>query len=180
MPCFQLLCKPYQVVHLLYATAFTDYDPLPKGNYHFGNYHINYQSDQRKKFIFNGGIRLGTFYNGKIQQYIAGIRFRAQPWGNFGVDFEQNDLKFPDPYGKASLFLIAPRIEINFNNSIFWTTFIQYNTQNDNININSRFQWRYKPMSDLFVVYTDNYFSDPFLKNRNRALVFKLNYWLNL
>ena len=169
-----------QVVRLLYPTAFTDYDPLPKGNYHYGNYNARYQSDQRKRFIFNAGIRLGSFYNGNIHQYIAGIRFRAQPWGNFGVEFEQNDLKFPDPYGKASLFLVAPRIEINFSNSIFWTTFIQYNTQNDNININSRFQWRYKPMSDLFVVYTDNYFSDPFLKNRNRALVFKLNYWLNL
>jgi len=169
-----------QVVHLLYPTAFTDYDPLPKGNYQFGNYHIKYQSDQRKKFIFNTGIRLGSFYNGNIHQYIAGIRFRAQPWGNFGVEFEQDYLKFPEPYGKASLFLVAPRIEINFSNSLFWTTFIQYNTQENNININSRFQWRYKPMSDLFVVYTDNYFSDPFLKNRNRALVFKLNYWLNL
>lgn len=169
-----------QVVHLLYATSFTDYDPLPKGNYQFGNYSVRYQSDQRKKISFNAGLRLGSFYNGNIHQYIAGILFRAQPWGNFGVDFEQNDLKFPDPYGKASLFLVAPRIEINFSNNIFWTTFIQYNTQNDNININSRLQWRYKPMSDLFVVYTDNYFSEPFLKNRNRALVFKLNYWLNL
>jgi hypothetical protein len=41
-------------------------------------------------------------------------------------------------------------------------------------------QWRFKPMSDLFLVYTDNYFTDPFMKNKNRAIVFKLNYWLNL
>jgi hypothetical protein len=169
-----------QVIHLLYPTSFTDYDPLPKGNYHFGNYSVRFASDGRKKFIYSAGVRLGSFYNGDIQQYIASIRFRAQPWGNFGVDFEQNELTFPDPHGKASLFLIAPRIEINFSNNLFWTTFIQYNTQNENININSRFQWRYKPMSDLFVVYTDNYFSAPFLKNRNWALVFKLNYWLNL
>jgi hypothetical protein len=167
-------------VHLLFPTSFTDYDPLPKGTYHYGNYHLRYQSDGRKKFIYNAGVRFGTFYNGTIHQYTAGIKYRAQPWGNFGVDFEQDDLKFPDPYGKAILFLIAPRIEINFSNSIFWTTFIQYNTQENNININSRFQWRFKPMSDLFIVYTDNYFSDPFLKNRNRALVFKLNYWFNL
>lgn len=169
-----------QEVHLLFPTSFTDYDPLPKGTYHYGNYSAKYQSDERKKFIFNGGIRRGSFYNGTIHQYTAGFKYRAQPWGNFGVEFEQDDLKFPSPYGKAILFLIAPRIEINFSNSLFWTTFIQYNTQEHNININSRIQWRYKPMSDLFVVYTDNYFSDPFLKNRNRALVFKLNYWLNL
>ncbi len=35
-------------------------------------------------------------------------------------------------------------------------------------------------MSDLFVVYTDNYFTDPFFKNKKRALVFNLNYWLDL
>ena len=168
------------MVHLLFPTSFTDDVPLPKGTYHFGNYSIKYQSDVRKKFVFNGGIRRGSFYNGNIHQYVAGFKYRAQPWGNFGVEFEQDDLRFPSPYGKAILFLIAPRIEINFSTSIFWTTFIQYNTQERNININSRFQWRYKPMSDLFIVYTDNYFSDPFLKNRNRALVFKLNYWLNL
>jgi len=55
---------------------------------------------------------------------------------------------------------------------------MQYNT--NNFNINSRFQWRYKPMSDIFLVYTDNYFSTPFFTNKNRALVFKMNYWLNL
>ena len=50
----------------------------------------------------------------------------------------------------------------------------------NNMNINSRLQYRFKPMSDLFLVYTDNYFTSPLFKSRNRALVFKLNYWLNL
>lgn len=54
------------------------------------------------------------------------------------------------------------------------------NTQINNFNINSRLQWRYLPMSDLFIVYTDNYYSDPFMKNKNRGIVFKLNYWLTL
>jgi predicted porin len=141
---------------------------------------MEYESDGRKKFIIEAGFKTGGFYNGTLQQYQLELRYRVQPWGNFGINFEQNELSFPDPYGKESIFLIAPRVEINFSNNMFWTTFIQYNTQRNNININSRFQWRYKPMSDLFLVYTDNYFSEPFLKNRNRALVFKLNYWLNL
>lgn len=169
-----------QKVHLLFATSFTEDNPLPKGNYRFSNFSLKYSSDKRTAFNTVIGIRAGDFYNGSIQQYLLELKYRVQPWANFSVAFEQNHLKFPAPYGKASLFLVAPRVEINFSNSIFWTTFIQYNTQRNNININSRFQWRYKPMSDLFVVYTDNYFSDPFMKNRNRALVFKLNYWLNL
>jgi len=34
----------------------------------------------------------------------------------------------------------------------------------------------YRPASDLFVVYTDNYLNLPF-GIRNRAFVIKLNYW---
>jgi len=40
-------------------------------------------------------------------------------------------------------------------------------------------QWRYKPASDLFLVYTDNYFPAP-ISVRNRAVVLKFTYWWNL
>jgi hypothetical protein len=71
-------------------------------------------------------------------------------------------------------------VEYNFNTKVSWTTFLQYNTQANNFNINSRFQYRFKPMSDLYLVYTDNYFTTPFMQNKNRAIVLKVNYWLNL
>ncbi|MEM9723673.1 MAG: hypothetical protein AAGA10_30705 [Bacteroidota bacterium] len=88
-------------------------------------------------------------------------------------------MEFPDPYGEENLLLLSPRFEVNFTRNLFWTTFLQFNTQNDNFNINSRLQWRYKPMSDLFIVYTDNYAVEMW-GPKNRALVLKLNYWLNL
>jgi hypothetical protein len=110
----------------------------------------------------------------------AGITWRVQPWGNFSLNLENASIRFPSPYGSTDLLLLAPRIEVNFSNNLFWTTFLQLNTQNNNFNINSRLQWRFKPMSDVFLVYTDNYFTDPLFKNRNRAIVFKMNYWLNL
>lgn len=165
---------------LLFASRFTNGDPLPPGAYNYNQLEAEFSSDNRKTLFFEGSIKTGNFFNGTIQQYVAGVTLRKQPWGNFTMNFEKNILKFPAPYGNTDLFLISPRVEINFSNSIFWTTFFQYNTQRNNFNINSRFQWRFKPMSDLFLVYTDNYFSDPFLKNKNRALVFKLNYWLNI
>jgi hypothetical protein len=35
-------------------------------------------------------------------------------------------------------------------------------------------------MSGFFLVYTDNCFTPPFIKNKNRSIVFKLNFWLTL
>ncbi len=169
-----------QEQQILFPIGFTDEDPLPAGRYEFNQYGIGYESDSRKNISWYVEGLVGGFYNGTYQQMSAGITLRKQPWLTIDFNAEYNRLKFPEPFGSTDLFLLAPRIEINFSTSIFWTTFIQYNTQNNNFNINSRLQWRYKPMSDLFLVYTDNYFADPFLKSQNRSLVFKLNYWLNM
>jgi hypothetical protein len=169
----------HYVVNLLYPFTFIDGQPLPAGIYKYDEAKIGFQTDQRRLFSLKGGIAYGSFYNGTRKQYTLGIKFRAQPWGNFSVNFEQNALAFPDPYGADNLFLINPRIEINFSRSLFWTTFLQYNTQEDNFNINSRIQWHFQPMSDLYIVYTDNYAVE-FWGPKYRALVIKLNYWFNL
>jgi hypothetical protein len=47
------------------------------------------------------------------------------------------------------------------------------------MNLNTRLQWRYKPASDFYFVYTDNYLPDNFMV-KTRALVFKLTYWWNV
>ncbi len=167
-------------VRLLFATLFTEKVPLPPGKYLYSQYNAEYESDTRKKIVYSASIRQGKFYSGDYQRYAGSITYRAQPWGNFSLHIESNIIKFGEPYGNAELFLLSPRMEINFSNSLFWTTFIQYNTQRDNFNINSRLQWRFKPMSDIYLVYTDNYYADPFLKNKNKAIVFKANYWFNL
>jgi len=166
---------------LIFATAFTDGEPLPPAAYRYQRGGLMYQSDARKSFAVEGGVEVGGFYNGTLTRYGGGLTYRVQPWGNFNLGLEQNNLRLPDPYGSTDLTLINQRTEINFSNKLFWTTFLQYNTQQENFNINSRLQWRFAPMSDLFLVYTDNYLDSPFLQtNRNRGVVLKLNYWLTL
>jgi hypothetical protein len=167
-------------VHLLYPISFTGETPLPVGIYNYSNAFVNYRSDFRKPVSFFTNMGFGGFYNGTNQSFRAGFTIRKLPHLNFDLNFQYNNLRFPDVYGSTELFLISQRTEINFSTKIFWTTFLQYNTQRNNLNINSRLQYRFKPMSDLFLVYTDNYFTDPLFKSRSRALVFKLNYWLNL
>ncbi len=169
----------HNMVNLLFPFTFLDDVPLPAGIYIYGRAQIRLHTDQRRLFSLMGGLTYGKFYNGKQAQYTIGVKFRAQPWGNFSLNFEQNDLEFPDPYGKGRLLLISPRIEFNFSRNLFWTTFLQYNTQDDNFNINSRFQWRFHPLSDLYIVYTDNYAVE-FWGPKQRALAIKLNYWFNL
>ena len=77
-------------------------------------------------------------------------------------------------------------MDLTLSRSVFFTSYLQYNSQYKNVNINTRFQWRFKPVSDLFIVYTDNYFysfenAGPYsnFTPKNRAFVIKLTYWFN-
>ncbi len=164
-------------INLPFPIDFTDGEPIPAQNYQYTNFSIGGRTDGRKALSAEATFGYGGFFNGTLTRYELGLLYRRQPWGNFGLNFNLNNLDMPEPYTSEKLFLIAPRIEVNFSRSIYWTTFLQYNTQSDNFNVNSRLQWRFKPMSDLFIVYTDNYLTENPWQATSRALVFKLNYW---
>jgi Domain of unknown function (DUF5916)/Carbohydrate family 9 binding domain-like len=167
-------------VNLPFATDFLGEGvPLPPKNYKMASINIEYAADRRKKLSWNVSLTQGGFYDGSKTTFKGGINYRLQPLGNFGLDAQYNRLRFGAPYKSGELWLMSSKIELNFSQNLFWTTFFQYNTQSKNFNINSRIQWRFKPMSDVFLVYTDNYLPESFQKV-NRALVFKVNYWLNL
>jgi len=138
-----------------------------------------YTSDQRYKFTYQLGGSIGSFYNGENINANGLVSYRFQPYGSFSVKFDYNDISLPAGFGKEKLFLIGPKLDVTFTDKIFLTTFVQYNDLSENVNINSRVQWRFKPASDFFIVYTENYLSENF-KNKNRALVVKFTYWLNI
>ncbi|MEP2670173.1 MAG: DUF5916 domain-containing protein [Cyclobacteriaceae bacterium] len=173
-----------------YTFLLDDFDPARKDNniflaagtnYTYKRATWEYSSNTRKTVFYNFNGAVGEFFNGKIFNLNGNINYRIRPIFNFSVDYNYNRLRMPEGYNDADLFLVGPRFEFTFTRNLFFTSLIQYNNQLDNINLNARFQWRYKPVSDFFLVYTDNYFTSPvFLGARNRAIVFKLTYWLNL
>jgi len=167
-------------LNLLYPISFTSGTPLPSGYYQFNQLQMMYISDVRKLFGVESMLTLGQFYNGSIQGASVGVSWKSQPHLKLSLRAELNKIELPKPYGTNNLVLLSPKIDWNFSTSLFWTTFMQYNTQQNNININSRLQYRFKPMSDFFLVYTDNYYTDPIFKNKNRAIIFKFSYWFNL
>lgn len=165
----------------------TDGQELPADTKYWYNFVVaRFSSDQRQPFFFELSTNSGQYYNGTRLNLEGSLTYRFQPYGFISMDFEYNRIKLPDPYNDANLYLVGPKLDITFSKSLFWTTFIQYNSQINNMNINTRFQWRYAPVSDLFIVYTDNYYADvtdrfiDFNRPKARALVVKLTYWLNL
>lgn len=169
-----------------FVRLLDDFDPthisdyyLPAGSeYNYGGAFINYVSTRKTLFNWSAEAAKGSFYSGKIQ-YIQGVLgYRFQPYVNMSLNFNYTDMDLGQPFEHTKLWLVGPKLDVTFTDKIFWSTFVQYNEQMDNMNINMRLQWRYQPVSDIFVVYTDNYIPGSWT-SRNRAIVLKMTYWLN-
>ncbi len=172
-----------------YDYLFSDFDPtrseegepLPADTaYTFSEYGISYRSDQRKAFNFNTEVKYGSFYNGTKFTIENELNWRAQPIFNASMILNFNAIRLPDPYPSKNIWLISPKLDFTFTKTLFWTSFIQYNSQGENLGINSRLQWRFAPLSDLFIVYNDNYISTDNFSPRYRSFNLKLTYWLNI
>ena len=160
---------------------------LPIGDYYSRMWAIGYTSSQRNNV--NGAFQFskGKYFGGKATFVEGSIGYRYQPYGVFSIDYNYSKITLPKPYNSVDYWLIGPRAELSFSKSVFFSTFFQYNTQTNNTNINSRLQWRFRPVSDIFLVYTDNYFAENipnyYIKAwmpKNRTLILKMTYWLNV
>ena len=170
-----------------YVYLFSNFDPTRSGgaplaagtDYSYQNVLVEYRSNPRKKLNVGVVGEFGEYFTGSIQRITSQTGLRLGYLANISMNFNYARIRLPQPQRDADLILVGPRIDLTLTKDLFWTTFVQYNSQIDNLNINTRIQWRYAPVSDFFLVYTDNYFPGDFLP-KQRSLVFKLNYWLNL
>ncbi|AFK01797.1 putative membrane associated hydrolase [Emticicia oligotrophica DSM 17448] len=170
-----------------YTYLFNDFDALrsnrtlpslKKGtSYTYYNFSANYVSDLRKKFSVNFQPLIGQYYDGSIVSMVGTASYRFQPYGFLSVNFSYNDIHLST--GSNKVYLFGPKFDLTFSKSLFWTSYVQYNSQIKNVNVNSRLQWRFAPVSDFFLVYTDNYNSEAWMP-KNRAILAKVTYWLNL
>lgn len=170
-----------------YIELLSPFDPTRSGKetlnagstHHWNAYMFNYISKPQSMFTYSVGGRFGGYYEGGNRtSLISELGYRFQPYVSLSSSLSYNHIHLPAPWNNTEFWLIGSEVDITFTNKLFFATLCQYNEQSKNFNLNSRFQWRYKPASDLFLVYTNNYLIDP-LVGRNWSLTLKFTYWFN-
>ncbi|MFH0757553.1 MAG: DUF5916 domain-containing protein [Bacteroidota bacterium] len=152
---------------------------LPAGEeFNWTEVALTYNSNQRQLLTYMVSGRYGGFFNGTRLSFSTELNYRIQPYGSLSMVLSYNRILLPLPYSSKDLVLVGPRLDITFTDKLFFTTFVQYNNQIDNVNVNMRFQWRFAPVSDLFIVYTENAFPEQF-RTKDRGIAIKLSYWIN-
>jgi hypothetical protein len=68
-----------------------------------------------------------------------------------GMEAEQNYARLPQ--GNFVQRLWQPQFAFAWNTNIVRTSFVQYDTESENLETNTRLRWTIKPGRDLFVVW---------------------------
>jgi len=155
-------------------------DSLQTGNVsHWRNAELSYFSQPQRIYTYDFTLDYGGYYdNGKKTSLAFDFGYRFQPIVNIAWSTTISDIQLPQPWGNNTFLLIGPKVDVTFTNKFFLTGYYQYNQQGRDFDINTRLQYRFRPASDFFIVYTDDYLPRPF-NVKSRMLVFKVTYWLN-
>ena len=158
----------------------TGKDSLEAGTKHHWNaLRLYYESKPQSMFTYTLSSYLGGYYaDGNRFNISSELGYRFQPYVSLSGNLSYNYISLTEPWNITKFWLIGSEVDITFTNKLFFTTLFQYNEQTKNFNLNSRFQWRYKPASDLYIVYTNNHLLAPYT-GRTWSLTLKLTYWFN-
>ena len=148
-----------------------DYLILP-GAYQNSAARFGINSDYTRNFYGSVNFQTGSFYGGERQRFGMRTGYRILPLLNLELNYEYNALSFGER-GNQGLHLLGLSTEVFFNNRLNWTTYVQYNEQADNLNINSRLQWEYRPLSFVYLVFSDNY--SELVGRKNWGITLKVN-----
>lgn len=137
----------------------------------------SFTSNRRAHFWYEFDMSLGDYFQGSRFRMDVTLNYRFQPYINFNLQMSRVRVRLPEPYSSNSFNVITPGIRASLSKSLFVYVVGQYTEQFNNLNLNMRLQWRFKPVSDLFLIYAANHATEAFAITQ-RSFTFKINYLL--
>lgn len=125
---------------------------LPPGNYDFTRWRIEVQSSPHR--VLQGGTTtwFGKFYDGHLIQQENYVKF-APPEAHWQaeIDLENDFARLREGSFVQRLWQLKGAYSWNPNLSL--SSFIQYDTESQNVGVNTRLRWTIRPGNDFFVVW---------------------------
>ena len=131
---------------------------VPAGGYAFRDASVRYTSGQARKLFGSASLSSGEFFGGTRRAYGGALTWRARYFLSVEGSFQRNDVALPG--GSFLADIASARLRYAWSTRLFGSAFVQYNTQSRSLVTNARVNFRYAPMSDVFLVYTER-------RNRN-------------
>ena len=167
---FEMLTRPFRI-----ASNVT----LLPGDYDFTSYQLSYRLGTQRKFSGVMSLRVGDFWSGTNTAIaLSAGRIELSPQLSVEPGYSFNKVELPEGDFRTELGLL--RVTYTITPRMYFSGLVQYESGTHSFSSNLRFRWEWAPGSELFVVYSDDRNTDPFMNPssmelRNRGLAIKFN-----
>ena len=152
---------------------------IPVGTYKFDELDLTYNTSPAKRFYERLTWQPMQFYGGTRQTITGAVGVRATSHLSSELQFSRNAVKLP--YGDFLANLAIVRVDFAMTPRATIRSLTQYNSLTNEVTNSVRFNFIYRPGSDLYIVYNDlqqTGLPQGTLVPTDRQFVVKMNYLL--
>lgn len=124
---------------------------IAKGEYWWNRYNFFFNSFEAREFSFSTRGSFGQFFQGNSFSGEGNLLWRATKNFNVNVNYEKNIIDLPQ--GSFETDLIGSRVEYAFHPQAFGSLLGQWNSAQQEMNVNFRLQLIPKIGTDFFLIY---------------------------
>jgi len=125
---------------------------IPPGSYDFTRWRLEAQTSPHRPVQFGATTWFGTFFDGHLTQWQNYLKWTS-PKGKVQLDFEVENDYGHLPQGNFVQRLWSVQGAYAWSPNLVLSSFVQYDTESQNIGTNTRLRWTIKPGNDLFIVW---------------------------
>lgn len=126
---------------------------IPLGDHNYEEQGMEFNTDRSRELSGSLKWYRGGFWNGEKTSYQMGGQFRPNDHISTEFDFTRDSIRLPGGNFRVNLFRF--RLRYAFNTRTFLDALIQYNSEENSVTSNVRFNLIHHSLSDLFLVYTE-------------------------
>ena len=152
-PTFELLTEPF--------TIHPDSPPIPPGGYSWTTVVADFTSDPSRALSGNVALTWGGLWSGTQRSIRAGMALKPSYNFRLSLGMTRTAASLDVPRTDFVTAIWTVRANYSFATNMFLDSLVQYDAARNRFNTNVRFNMTYRPLSDLFVVYNEQRFTDP-------------------
>jgi hypothetical protein len=126
---------------------------IPAGDYNYFERGIEFNTDRSRAFSGSMKWYTGDFWSGDKTSWEVIGQYR--PGGHISTEVSLSRDRVDLATGRFNVLLSGLRVQYSFNTRTFVDLFTQYNNETHRLTSNLRLNWIHRPLSDLYVVYTE-------------------------
>ena len=152
---------------------------LPVDEYSFQDVGVFYRGDQGRRAALRGFVVAGDYFDG--DRFQASVTGTWRPSRFLRSETSWNHASIDLPAGAFDTHVVRQRLVASFSPDLSLSALIQYSNAAEEVGLNLRLNWIYRPGADLFVVYNQSWLAPDGLSalgSLDRRLTVKFTYLL--